>query len=374
VRAASRVRGRGCIAGLASLRLSVAPGVVDYRSRAGHVFTFESCLGAVYCMSGRKARQRHTASAKEKAGGSNGLLGSPVSLVCGLVAVVLAAVWASRWQGAPAQGSPPPPTLQADPDEVAALLQRAAAADPDGWKKMRQVPAPLKPAALAVLQQVLSLSPTDHVANRAVGMDLLYKQKNKECLPYLKQALAEHPEDYSIAGWYAGATSRAAGTSPASPHMQRLWEDAIASCDASRRRLVRDTGGSAQAPPTSSLHRFCFTHCCEIFQTLEQPGNETACWRDAVRAGVWNTEDQRPVNYDASLSARPWWRIEELGSSTAHAQMIQMNWQKIASEAKRILGTGKELAGGAADPSAAASAAGFALEQQGLHAQRSWWV
>ncbi len=319
-------------------------------------------------MGGRKGRQGQRGKAGGKGQAEYGLLGSPVLLACGLATVVLGGLWTryTGWESNPAHDPPPP----SDPGKVAALLRRAAAADPDGWKKAKQVPAPLKPAALAALQQVLSLSPTDHEANRAVGMDLLYKQKNEECLPHLKLALAQHPEDYSIAGWYAGATSRAAAKLPSSPRTQQLWEDAIASCAASHRRLVEDTGGSAQR--STSTQRFCLTHCCEMFQTLEQPDNEAACWRDGVLAGVWSTEGQRPVNYDSSLAARPWWSVEQLGRSTAHAQLIRTNWQKIASEAKQILGVGQDMAGTTANRSAVISAAGFAMEQQGLHDQRSW--
>eukprot|EP01043_Picozoa_sp_COSAG02_P047285 COSAG02_NODE_4515_length_5274_cov_5.708986_2_plen_335_part_00 len=315
-------------------------------------------------MGGRKGRHAPQVRRKEKPG--HGLLVGPVPFACGLVAVVLAGLWAST--GNPPPSPPPPPP--SDPTEVAALLQRAAVADPDGWKKAQQVPAPLKPAALEALQQVLGLSPTDHKANRAIGMDLLYKQKNEECLPHLKLALARHPEDYSIAGWYAGATSRTAATLPSSPRTQQLWQDAIASCAASRRRLAQDTGGSAKH--STSSQRFCLTHCCEMFQTLEQPDNEASCWHDGVLAGVWSTEGQRPVNYDSSLAARPWWSVEQLGRSTVHAQLIRTNWHKIASEAKQILGAGQDVAGRAADRNAVASAAGFAMEQQGLHDQRSW--
>jgi len=277
-------------------------------------------------------------------------------LACGLVAVLAIVVLASNGGGpgdwrrehTPQRPPPPPPPPPADPSEVVALVQRAAAADPTGWKRARQVPSLLKPEALTLWRQVLRLSPTDPDANKAVGMDYLAKDQNEECLPHLKVAVAANPEDYAVTGWYAGATSRANAKLPEteSAHKQQLWSDAIATCDTAARTLAETRSGpSGERPPTASIHRFCFTHCCEIYQTLEQPDSEADCWRSAMANGVWQTEGQRPVNYDAALAARPWWTLSELGRSASHAQLLQTNWESIAREARHILGAGRGHAG-----------------------------
>lgn len=258
----------------------------------------------------------------------------------------------------PAPLPPPQPGSGADSDAaLAALVQRARAATDD------------KPKANGLWHHVLQLSPTHYEANRAVGMALMTGGRLKQAMHHLRQVLIQDPQDYFVVGWYAGGTARLVPDTQKSTPDPKHWADAIARCDAARTGFP---GRPANQHPTTSVDRFFFTHCCEIFQDLDMPEDKATCFREAMDAKVWETEGQRPADYDPSLVARPYWEVGQLGRAAAHARMLRTNWEAIRDEALAILGGGRDQAGGSASGSAVADASGFDVEVQGLHAQRSW--
>ena len=108
---------------------------------------------------------------------------------------------------------------------------------------------------------------------------------------------------------------------------------------------------------------------CEPYESLGGPVEKAACNEEALALGIWKTAGQRPGRYDPTLRAQPWWKVDELGRSAAHAELLQKNWKMIRKEAKRIL---KAAQRDDLNDTAVADASGFALEGAGLHAQRSW--
>lgn len=229
-----------------------------------------------------------------------------------------------------------------------------------------------KPKAFGLWQQVLQLSPAHYEANRAVGMGLLGEGKLERSMTHLRAALDEVPLDYYLAGYYAGSTARLVPEVPNSAADPDHWTDAIARCGSARRGFRGPQGQQQQA--TTVTDRFFYTHCCEIFQAMKMPEETAACFREALDNRVWETEGQRPTIYDATLAARPYWEPGQLGRSAPHAELLRVNWEAIRDEALTILGGGRDQAGGSASGSVVAESAGFTVEVQGLHAQRSWCV
>ena len=280
------------------------------------------------------------------------LPGQPIILLVCCAVAALAAVLALGGWGWEGDAAPDP--------AVAALVQRAHAADRAGRKA----------EALGLWRQVLRISPTDLDANQALGFYMVYREKLEEAMPFLRQALAHRPQDYTL-NHYAGTSQklRADQLPDTQATLKReLWSEAASHCETARRSVSQRTASQMG----SFSDRFLYTHCCEALQSLQMPSDTAACFREAMDAGVWRTEGQRPVNYDPALRARPWWEVAELGRSAVHARVLRSNWERIRDEAARLLRAGREHAGGSASGSEAASAAGFAHERQGLHSTTSW--
>lgn len=249
--------------------------------------------------------------------------------------------------------------------------------------------------AMELWQQVLRTKPDDYQANRAggkpssllcacwqlahlcltcstaalplVGMALSYKDEFEKAMPYLDTALRHQPTDYTLSH-YAGINQKLRSDrlpDTEQPLKRKLWEAAIIYCETARHNFPARARG--QEPSWND--RFFFIHCCEPYEALGRPVEKSACNGEALALGIWKTAGQRPGRYDPSLRAQPWWKLDELGRSTAHAELLRSNWKMIRKEANRIL---KAAQRDDLNDTAVADASGFALEGAGLHAQRSW--